>query len=231
MKKLLVLLVFFVFYNCSENEKNTATIEKAKAHHENTANRVATNHLYVEIDDKKYDFYYDKKNLEIVLTTSYGSSGYIFNYDQTMDLVKNINTNSLSASYGSDFNMDIRNMIFNDTIITFDEYRNDTFFKNKTVKVSEKINKNDFFNSLDSTISLDNESIKDQLNLKACPPCVVLLIIVAGTVVSDSNEGNQDLCAQQNALVAANCVNRDGYCLESNGPCVIKCVPCPLTNP
>ncbi|WP_417198535.1 hypothetical protein [Bizionia sp.] len=231
MNKLLFLLLFIVFYNCSENINNTATIEKNEAHYESSANRVATNYLYAEIDDIKYDFYYNKQSIEIVLTTSKGSSGYIFNYDQTMDLVKSINTNSLSASYGSDFNMDIRNMSFNDTIITFDEYRNDTFFKNKTVKVSGKINKNDFFNSLDSTISLDNESIKDQLNLKACPPCVVLLIIVAGTVVSDSNEGNQDLCAQQNALVAANCANRDGYCLESNGPCVIKCVPCPLTNP
>lgn len=235
MKKFFYGLSLFIsiciLFNCSENDNNKASFNKEQTNYQNTSNKIGTNHLKVEIDENKYDFYYDKNNIEIYLTTTKGKSGFIFNYNQDINLVSNVNTNSLSASYGSDFNMDLRNISFNDNVVTFDEYRNNTFYENKSITVSEKIKRTDFFNSLDSTLLLENSSILNQMHQKACPPCVGLLIIVAATVISDSNEGNQDLCAQQNALVAANCANREGYCLESNGPCKLKCLPCPLTNP
>ncbi|MFN2260712.1 MAG: hypothetical protein ABR595_01430 [Psychroflexus sp.] len=70
---------------------------------------------------------------------------------------------------------------------------------------------------------LKNEYVNSKITQK-CPWCWV--IAVALSVVSDSDEREDDNCAENNRAVERNCMNRRDKCLENHGPCDLRCVKC-----
>lgn len=219
-----LLTISLSFYNCFD--KDISVADESKSTNNNFANRISLNEISATINNNEFSFNFDKDNFDIFLNTEFGMSKIEFEYDDEISLIADSRNSSLKASLGTDYEMDLRNMKFEGNTINFDEYRNNVFYRSNKVELSEIVNKTNFFNSLDSNLLLDNNNIHTQLNLKACPPCVVLIIVIAATVVSDSNEQDSDWCLAALQAVIQNCANRPGYCVEVTGPCSSKCRTC-----
>lgn len=221
-----LILSTILLVNCKEKEESASIPELQE-----TAQNVKVidsifNHIYIEIDDKKYDFSYNVDTLDVFLTTSYGKTKIFFEFTKEITFVPDPEHDRLNGFYDKNYKLDIRNITFKDSLITFKEYKDDIFHQDNEILVSENITKTDFYDALDSNFLLDGKSIHDKIIEKPCAACVVVLTILATNVVGDSRGSNKELCEQQNALVAENCANKDDFCLESDGPCKLKCVPC-----
>lgn len=221
-----IVLCTVMFFNCKEKRESVSNQVQPDIEVSKAVDTKTFKHIYVEIDNKKYDFSYDTDTLAVFLTTSYGKTHIFFEFTKEVTFVPDAKNNRLNAFYGTDYKMDIRNINFDDKTIRFDEYKDDILLKENTIIVSENITKSDFYDTLESGFRLNDDIIKEKLNNKSCPVCVVVITIFATTVVGDSRGSNKELCEQQNKLVAENCANKPDFCLVSEGPCKLKCVPC-----
>ncbi|TYB76354.1 hypothetical protein [Bizionia myxarmorum] len=221
-----IVLSAMLLFNCKEKNESTSNLEINETAKKEKVIDTVFNHIYTEIDDKKYDFSYNVDTLDVFLTTNYGKTKIFFEFTKEITFVPDSKHDRLNGFYDKNYKLDIRNITFNDSLITYKEYKDDIFHQDNEILVSENITKTDFYESLDSNFLLDGKSIHDKLIEKPCASCVVVLTILATNVVGDSRGSNKELCEQQNALVAVNCANKDDFCLESEGPCKLKCVPC-----
>ncbi|TYB78816.1 hypothetical protein [Bizionia myxarmorum] len=220
-----VLIILLSWISGCSGKKESVSNE-SNSQNLNSVNRVTSNEIFATINNNEFSFNFDKDNLDIYLKTEFGTSKIEFKYEDQISLLADSQNSSLKASLGTNHKMDLRNMAFNENVVSFDEYRDNIFYKKNNIELSQKISKQDFFNSLDNTLLLENGNINNQLNSKACPPCIVILVVGAFTLISDSNESDSNWCQLALQAVIQNCANREGLCVKITGPCTAECGIC-----
>jgi len=175
---------------------------------------------------------WDENNVQILRSSSRGVNNIVYKYpkDNILKVKKNtglfFEDNYVIEDQVNDINYIFKNIdVVDEHTFKFTQLHSDGYENEILVNVPFKLPNEIDEGYLIGDVQLRNEYIHSKLSAK-CPPCVVLVVIAAVTLVGDSEERKDENCAENNRAVERNCMNRDDKCLENHGPCDLRCVSC-----